>query len=171
MTWVGVSIALFGALGYALGAALQQFEAVRSGATLKLMRRPRWWLGGVIGFTGACLHAVALSFAPLIAVQPISVLTLVFAVPLAALMYGRRPHRAEILGSVAVAGGLLGVMILVPVHNVMPELSNQAAVGFLSVVGLVVVACHLAARRACGASKALLLSVGAGTFGMLFAFR
>ena len=42
MTWVGVSIALFGALGYALGAALQQFEAVRSGATLKLMRRPRF---------------------------------------------------------------------------------------------------------------------------------
>ncbi|GAA3425375.1 hypothetical protein GCM10018953_25580 [Streptosporangium nondiastaticum] len=64
MTWAGVTIALVGALGYALGAALQQFEAVTEGASLKLMRRPRWWIGGIIGFTGASLHAVALSLAP-----------------------------------------------------------------------------------------------------------
>ncbi len=32
MIWVGVAIALVGALGYALGAAIQQFEAVRDGA-------------------------------------------------------------------------------------------------------------------------------------------
>ena len=31
MIWLGVSIALVGALGYALGAALQQFEAVSEG--------------------------------------------------------------------------------------------------------------------------------------------
>lgn len=80
MTWLGVSIALLGALGYALGAALQQYEAVADGATLKLVRRPRWWIGGAIGFAGAALHAVALSFAPLIVVQPVSVTTLVFAV-------------------------------------------------------------------------------------------
>jgi hypothetical protein len=92
MTWVGVVIALAGALGYALGAALQQYEAVAEGASLlKLVRRPRWCIGGIIGLTGASLHAVALSFAPLVAVQPISVATLVFAVPLAALMYGRKP--------------------------------------------------------------------------------
>jgi hypothetical protein len=163
MTWVGVSIALFGAFGYALGAALQQFEAVSAGATLRLVRRPRWWIGGVIGFTGACLHALALSFAPLIAVQPISVATLVFAVPLAAMMYGRRPHRSEILGSVAVAAGLLGIMLLVPAHNVMPELSDRAAVGFLCVVGIVVAVSQLVARRVKGAVKALVLSIGAGS--------
>jgi hypothetical protein len=163
MTWVGVSIALVGAMGYALGAAIQQYEAVTTGATLRLVKRPRWWIGGAIGFTGACLHAVALSFAPLVAVQPISVATLVFAVPLAALMYGRRPHRGEILGSAAVAGGLLGVMLLVPMHAAPPELSSRAAVGFLACVGLVVIFCHIAARRAAGASKALLLSVGAGS--------
>ncbi|MFO7253198.1 MAG: hypothetical protein DIU60_020860, partial [Actinomycetes bacterium] len=98
MTWLGVSIALLGALGYALGAALQQYEAVADGATLKLVRRPRWWIGGAIGFAGAALHAVALSFAPLIVVQPVSVTTLVFAVPVAAWLYGRRPHRLEIVG-------------------------------------------------------------------------
>ncbi|GAA3007261.1 DMT family transporter [Streptosporangium longisporum] len=162
MTWVGISIALVGALGYALGAALQQFEAVSEGASLKLMKRPRWWLGGVIGFTGASLHAVALSFAPLIAVQPISVATLVFAVPLAALLHGRRPHRAEILGSLAVAVGLLVLMLLVPSHPVRPHMTNQEALGFLGCVGLVVLVTHLLSRRMTGSPQALVLSVGAG---------
>ncbi|MEV0232487.1 hypothetical protein [Nonomuraea sp. NPDC050786] len=162
MTWVGLIVALVGALGYALGAALQQYEAVAAGASLKLVRRPRWWIGGVIGFAGACLHAVALSFAPLVAVQPISVATLVFAVPLAAFLYGRRPYRAEIIGSIAVAVGLLWLMLLVPQHNVTPRLSDGAALGFLAVIGLIVLVTQLIATRVHGPSRALLLSVGAG---------
>ncbi|MET7333731.1 DMT family transporter [Nonomuraea sp. NPDC005650] len=162
MTWLGLIIALAGALGYALGAALQQYEAVAEGASLRLVRRPRWWIGGVIGFTGACLHAVALSFAPLIAVQPISVATLVFAVPLAAFMYGRKPYRAEIFGSIAVAVGLLWLMLLVPSHNVTPRLSDVAALVFLAVVGVIVLVTQLIATRVHGPSRALLLSVGAG---------
>ncbi|MEV4242088.1 DMT family transporter [Streptosporangium canum] len=162
MTWVGMSIALVGALGYALGAALQQFEAVSAGASLRLMRRPRWWVGGVIGFAGASMHAIALSFAPLVAVQPISVATLVFAVPLAAMLHGRRPHRAEIIGSIAVAVGLLGLMLLVPVHAVTPHMTGGEAFGFLACIGLVVLVAHLAARKAAGSTKALLLSIGAG---------
>jgi len=162
MTWVGISIALVGALGYALGAALQQFEAVSEGASLKLMRRPRWWFGGIVGLTGASLHAVALSFAPLITVQPISVLTLVFAVPLAAMLHGRRPHRAELVGSAAVAVGLLGLLLLVPVHPVKPHMTNSEALGFLGCVGLVVLVTHLVGRRMTGQAHALVLSVAAG---------
>jgi drug/metabolite transporter (DMT)-like permease len=162
MTWVGLLIALAGAFGYALGAALQQYEAVAEGASLRLVRRPRWWIGGVIGFTGASLHAVALSFAPLVAVQPISVATLVFAVPLAALMYGRRPHRAEILGSIAVAVGLIWLMLLVPAHNVTPRLGDGAALGFIAVIGAVALVTQLAANRVHGPGRALLLAIGAG---------
>lgn len=162
MTWVGLLIALAGALGYALGAALQQYEAVAEGASLKLVRRPRWWIGGIIGFAGASLHAVALSFAPLVAVQPISVATLVFAVPLAAYMYGRKPYKAEIFGSIAVAVGLLWLMLLVPQHNVKPSLSSGSALAFIAVIGVIVLITQLAARKAHGPSKALLLAIGAG---------
>ncbi|MEW9551373.1 DMT family transporter [Nonomuraea sp. NPDC050783] len=162
MTWAGLIIALVGALGYALGAALQQYEAVAEGASLKLVRRPRWWIGGVIGFTGACLHAVALSLAPLVVVQPISVATLVFAVPLAAFLYGRRPYRAEIIGSLAVAVGLLWLMLLVPEHDVTPRLGNGSALGFLAVIGGIVLVTQLAAARMHGPGRAMLLSVGAG---------
>ncbi|HEX4811511.1 MAG TPA: hypothetical protein VFV66_01985 [Nonomuraea sp.] len=162
MTWVGLIIALAGALGYALGAALQQYEAVAEGASLKLVKRPRWWIGGAIGLTGACLHAVALSFAPLVAVQPISVATLVFAVPLAAFMYGRKPYKAEIIGSIAVAVGLLWLMLLVPQHHVTPRLSDEAALGFLAVIGAIVLVTQVLATRVHGSARALLLSVGAG---------
>ncbi|WP_336206131.1 DMT family transporter [Nonomuraea sp. LPB2021202275-12-8] len=162
MTWVGVLIALAGALGYALGAALQQYEAVAEGASFRLVRRPRWWIGGIIGFTGASLHAVALSFAPLVAVQPISVATLVFAVPLAALMYGRKPYKAEILGSIAVAVGLLWLMMLVPQHHVTPRLGSGAALVFIAVIGVIVLVSQLAAARTRGPGRALLLSIGAG---------
>ncbi|MEV0597159.1 DMT family transporter [Nonomuraea cavernae] len=162
MSWAGLLIALAGALGYALGAALQQYEAVVEGASLKLVRRPRWWIGGIIGFTGACLHAVALSLAPLVVVQPISVATLVFAVPLAAFMYGRRPYKGEIFGSIAVAVGLLWLMMLVPTHNVTPRLSSGAAIAFIAVIGVVVLITQLAASRTRGPARALLLSVAAG---------
>ncbi|GGO01630.1 hypothetical protein GCM10010116_03040 [Microbispora rosea subsp. aerata] len=162
MTWVGVAVALVGALGYALGAALQQFEAVSEGATLALVRRPRWWIGGVIGFAGASLHAVALSVAPLVVVQPVSVATLVFAVPLAAALHGRRPRRAEIVGSIAVAVGLLGLMLLVPAHNVTPVLSDAHAVALIGCIGLVVAVTFTAARWARGPAKALLMAIGAG---------
>ncbi|WP_405140923.1 DMT family transporter [Sphaerisporangium sp. NBC_01403] len=163
MIWMGVSIALVGAFGYAGGAALQQYEAIHGGATLKLVKRPRWLIGGAIGLAGASLHAVALSFAPLVLVQPVSVATLVFAVPLAAALHGRRPKKAEVLGSIAVAVGLLGLMLLIPQSNTRPELSTPAALGFLACVGAVVAVCQLAARRARGSGKALLLSIGAGS--------
>ncbi|MFD2349360.1 hypothetical protein ACFSTC_08205 [Nonomuraea ferruginea] len=132
------------------------------GASLRLMRRPRWWIGGVIGFTGACLHAVALSFAPLVAVQPISVATLVFAVPLAAFMYGRKPYKAEIFGSIAVAVGLLWLMMLVPHQDVTPRLSDGAALGFIGVITLIALATQVAAARVRGPVRAMLLAIGAG---------
>ncbi|MEO3808215.1 DMT family transporter [Sphaerisporangium sp. B11E5] len=162
MIWAGITVALIGALGYAVGAALQQYEVVRGGASLKLVRRPRWFIGGVVGLAGAGLHALALALAPLVIVQPVSVTTLVFAVPLAAVLHGRRPSKAEVIGSVAVAGGLLGLMMLIPHDDSRPELSTPAALWFLACVGTVTAVCELVARRLRGPAKALVLSVGAG---------
>ncbi|MFC6086283.1 DMT family transporter [Sphaerisporangium aureirubrum] len=162
MIWAGITVALVGALGYAVGAALQQYEVVRGGATLKLVRRPRWFIGGVVGLAGAVLHALALALAPLVIVQPVSVTTLVFAVPLAALLHGRRPSKQEVIGSIAVAGGLLGLMMLIPHDDVRPELSTSAALWFLACVGAVAGICEVAARRFQGPARALVLSIGAG---------
>ncbi|GAA4891998.1 hypothetical protein LX16_2086 [Stackebrandtia albiflava] len=161
--WWGVLIAFAGAFGYALGAAIQQLDAVKLGANRRLMRQPRWWIGGAISFTGACLHAVALSMAPLTIIQPISMTTLVYAVPLAAKLHGRRPRKAELLGSVAVSIGLAGLMLMIPIHDAdNPVLPDGAAVMFLAAVLTVVVVSQLLGRRCSGPMKALVFAVGAG---------
>lgn len=160
--WLGVIIAFAGAFGYALGAAIQQLDAVALGATRHLMRSRRWWVGGGISFSGACLHAVALSFAPLTIIQPISMTTLVYAVPLAAKLHGRKPRRSELVGSLAVSVGLAGLMLLLPVHNVVPHLGNGPAIGFLLVVCAIVVLSQLVGRAVKGPWRALTFALGAG---------
>lgn len=161
--WWGVVIAFAGAFGYALGAAIQQLDAVRLGANRQLMKQPRWWIGGAISFTGACLHAVALSMAPLTIIQPISMTTLVYAVPLAAKLHGRRPRKAELLGSAAVSVGLAGLMLMIPIHDAdTPVLGDGLALWFLAAVLVTVVASQLIGRRVSGPVKALVFAIGAG---------
>jgi drug/metabolite transporter (DMT)-like permease len=126
------------------------------------MRRPRWWLGGGISFTGACLHAVALSMASLTIIQPISMTTLVYAVPLAARMHRRRPRKAELIGSAAVSVGLAGLMLMMPVSHSTPHLSNGVAVLFLVGVLVFVAVTQIAGRFADGPHRALWFALGAG---------
>lgn len=161
--WWGVIIAFAGAFGYALGAAIQQLDAVRLGANRALMRQPRWWIGGAISFTGACLHAVALAFAPLTIIQPISMTTLVYAVPLAAKFHGRKARKAELLGSAAVSVGLAGLMLMIPIHEAgTPVLTDELALWFLGAVLLIVLVSQVVGQRVGGPVKALVFAIGAG---------
>ena len=161
--WIGILIAFAGAFSYALGAAIQQLDAVELGATRALLRRPRWWIGGAISFLGACLHAVALVMAPLTIIQPISMTTLVYAVPLAAKLHGRKPRRAELIGSVAVSIGLAGLMAMIPLNdNETPTLGDGPAIGFLVAVLVFVAATQLIGSRLSGPRRALFYALGAG---------
>lgn len=161
--WIGVLIAFAGAFSYALGAAIQQLDAVKLGATRALLRQPRWWVGGAISFAGACLHAVALVMAPLTIIQPISMTTLVYAVPLAAKLHGRKPRRAELIGSVAVSIGLAGLMAMIPLSdNETPKLADGPAIAFLAGVLVFVAVTQVIGMRTSGPSRALFYALGAG---------
>ncbi|ADD44044.1 hypothetical protein [Stackebrandtia nassauensis] len=161
--WLGVLIAFVGAFSYALGAAIQQLDAVKLGANRALLKQPRWWIGGAISFLGACLHAVALIMAPLTIIQPISMTTLVYAVPLAAKLHGRKPRRAELLGSVAVSIGLAGLMAMIPLSdNKTPTLDSGPAIGFLVGVLAFVAVTQFIGSRATGPHRALFYALGAG---------
>lgn len=161
--WLGVLIAFAGAFSYALGAAIQQLDAVKLGATRALLRQPRWWIGGAISFAGACLHAVALVMAPLTIIQPISMTTLVYAVPLAAKLHGRKPRRAELIGSVAVSIGLAGLMAMIPLSdNETPTLDTGPAIAFLVGVLAFVAVTQLIGLKLRGPNRALFYALGAG---------
>jgi drug/metabolite transporter (DMT)-like permease len=82
----------------------------------QLMRRPWWWLAVLATITGAGLHIAALSLGPLSLVQPLGVLTLVFALPLGARLGARVVTRREWAAASAVALGLAGVLAVAPHH-------------------------------------------------------
>ncbi|MFE3450745.1 DMT family transporter [Nonomuraea sp. NPDC059194] len=166
MTVIAAAVALVGSLFFALGAALQQFEAIGSGSAkpslLSLAKKPRWLLGGVSIAAGGGLHILALGLGPLTVVQPMGVASLLFALPIAAGLHGRRPSRNELAAAATVAIGLIGLVLLVPPHQGPTYLSPDGAVTLLAVAGVAAVLLWAGARVASPAGRAALLATSAG---------
>ncbi|MEV4167312.1 DMT family transporter [Nonomuraea dietziae] len=164
MTVLAAAVALFGSLFFALGAALQQFEAADSAkpGLLALLRKPRWLIGGVSISVGGGLHIVALGLGPLTVVQPMGVASLLFALPIAAGLHGRRPSRRELAAAATVAIGLIGLVLLVPAHDGPTYLSPRGAATLLAVAGIAAVLLWAGARVASPAGRAALLATSAG---------
>jgi drug/metabolite transporter (DMT)-like permease len=116
---MAVALALAAALLFALGTVLQQRVAAAApdeagGASflLRLARRPLWLAGvaaDALGFVG---QAAALAVGRLSVVQPLLAASLVFALPLAAALDGRRVRRRQMLAALGVTGGLALFLVL-----------------------------------------------------------
>ncbi|MEU5867927.1 MULTISPECIES: DMT family transporter [unclassified Nonomuraea] len=164
MSVLAAAIALVGSLFFALGAALQQFEAAGSAkpALLTLLRRPRWLLGGVSIVTGGGLHIVALGLGPLTVVQPMGVASLLFALPIAAALHGRRPSGKELAAAGVVAAGLIGLVLLVPESDGPTYLAPTGVLTLLAVSGVATVLLWAGSKAASPAGRAALLATGSG---------
>ncbi|MDF5752757.1 DMT family transporter [Spongiactinospora sp. TRM90649] len=164
MTVVAAGVALLGALFFALGAALQQLEAVRTAEVglLRLARRPRWLLGGLSITTGGALHIVALTLGPLTVVQPMGVASLLFALPISAALIGRRPARAELTAAATVSAGLIGLVLIVPPAWDTPTLTGKGTFTLLSVAGIAALVLWAGSRTATPSLRASLLAAGSG---------
>lgn len=171
-TWPAVLVALIGALFFALGAALQQYEAAGTadagslGRLRRLLRRPRWLAGGAALAGGTGLHVVALGMGPLTVVQPIGAASLLFAMPIAAVMHGRRARAGELAAAAAVGAGLIVLVLRVPEQSGPPRLSDVQALWLLAGAAAAAAVCWAGARRAAPAVRAAL---AAGAAGALFA--
>jgi drug/metabolite transporter (DMT)-like permease len=164
MTVLAAVIALVGSLFFALGAALQQFEAAGTAkpGLLMLMRRPRWLLGGLSILSGGGLHIVALGLGPLTVVQPMGVASLLFALPIAATLHHRRPSRKELSAAGLVAAGLIGLVLLVPASDGPTYLSPNGVLTLLAVSGVASVLLWAGSRIASPAGRAALLATSSG---------
>lgn len=133
VTGLSVSLALIGALLFAVSAALQQHSArttarrmAVAGTTLggpvrevpprvpkllaRLAREPLWWLGWSAGAVGFGAQALALHLGSIVIVQAFVVTQLLFALPLGAVFTGSRPLRRDWYGAAAVCAGLALLM-------------------------------------------------------------
>ncbi|WP_207755700.1 DMT family transporter [Nonomuraea cypriaca] len=164
MTVLAAAIALVGSLFFALGAALQQFEAAGTAnpGLLALLRRPRWLIGGASILTGGGLHIVALGLGPLTVVQPMGVASLLFALPIAATLHGRRPSRAELGAAGVVAAGLIILVLLVPESDGPTHLGPQGVLTLLGVAGIAAVLLWAGSKAASPAGRSALLATSSG---------
>lgn len=136
---VSVLLCLISAAAYAAAAIAQERVAATSdGVTYAPLRRPGWWGAVALTGVGAALHVVALALGPLSLVQPLGALTLVFALPMAALLVHRPVGAARWRGAVLTTVGLAGLLSLTGTPH--PESLGGAERPVLAAVVLAAVA-------------------------------
>ncbi|MFI6348478.1 DMT family transporter [Streptomyces sp. NPDC050560] len=109
---LSVLLALVSAVAYAAGAVVQERVAADTRGQYAPLRRPSWWAAVVLNGLGGLLHVAALAYGPLSLVQPLGALTIVFALPMAALFVGRRAGATAWRGAVMATVGLAGLLSL-----------------------------------------------------------
>ncbi|MGW3568955.1 DMT family transporter [Streptomyces sp. NPDC000941] len=110
---LSVLLALASAVCYAAGAILQEHVAATTPPRpYAALRRGRWWTAVVLNGTGAVLHVLALAYGPLSVVQPLGALTIVFALPMAAVFVRRPVGAAGWRGALLATTGLAGMLSL-----------------------------------------------------------
>lgn len=171
---LSVLLCLVSALAYAGGAIVQERVAASTpDRRYAPLRRGVWWVAVGLNGLGALLHVVALAYGPLSLVQPLGALTIVFALPLAAVFVRRRAGAAAWRGAVLATVGLAGLLALTGGSG----RAEQALAGdersvLLVVTAGVVLVLFLAAHRMHRAVlHSVLLAAAAGTaFGMASVF-
>ncbi|MFF4979043.1 DMT family transporter [Streptomyces sp. NPDC001046] len=170
---LSVLLSLVSAFAYAGGAIVQERVAESSpGEQYAPLRRPGWWAAVALNGLGGLLHVVALAYGPLSLVQPLGALTIVVALPMAALFVGRRAGATAWRGAIMATVGLAGLLSLVAASDAQ-SLSGAERVAVALVTAGAVVALMIAARAAHRhpAVRSMLLATASGiAFGMSSVF-
>ncbi|MBX5440044.1 MAG: DMT family transporter [Solirubrobacteraceae bacterium] len=168
-----IALAVVAALFFALGTVLQQkagldepVEGSSAGLLLQMVRRPMWLAGIAADGLGFAAQFVALAVGRVAVVQPLLVLSVVFALPLGARLTSQRVTRLDIGAAIVVTLGLVAFLAIADPHGG----RDDAPVGDWLVTGLVcaavIVPLVVASRRLAGAA-ARAATLGACT-GILF---
>ncbi|MFF9779899.1 DMT family transporter [Streptomyces sp. NPDC013978] len=170
---LSVLLSFVSAVAYAGGAIVQERVAVSSsGRSYAPLRRPVWWAAVGLNGLGGLLHVVALAYGPLSLVQPLGALTIVFALPMAALFVGRRAGATAWRGAIMATVGLAGLLSLVGSADAQSlDTAQRVLVAVVSggAVAALMVAGHAAHRHP--AVRSILLAVASGVaFGMSSVF-
>ena len=166
---IAIAAALLAGACFAAGGVLQQREASarpdREALSVRLLidlaHDPLWWLGIGFAFVSYVLEALALSFGPLVLVQPLIVTELLFALPISVRWRGMRMTRREWSGTVAVAAGLaVGIAASSPSAGrpTAPPADWATALGAVACLALLAVA---TGRARTGPARSSLFALGA----------
>lgn len=150
---IGIPLALLGAVFMSFGAqyqhrGVQKVERLtqQSGGTgltggqlLNLLRRPSWVIGTVMLGLAIICQLSALSFAPLILVQPVGAISLVITTLLNARISGHRPTRRSIAAITMCVGGIFIFVTIAALYATETAVSNEQLLTILVILAAVMV--------------------------------
>ncbi|MEU1484073.1 DMT family transporter [Streptomyces sp. NPDC005752] len=167
-----VLLSLVSAVAYAAGAIVQErVAAAGDSRPYAPLRNGAWWVAVALNGVGAVLHVVALAYGPLSLVQPLGALTIVFALPMAAIFVRRRAGRTAWRGALMATVGLAGLLALTGSagsHTLAGPEQLVLAAGTFGAVALLMVLARGLHRPML---RSVVLATGAGVaFGMASVF-
>ncbi|MFC5799881.1 DMT family transporter [Streptomyces formicae] len=179
---LSVLLSLVSAVAYAAAAIVQERVAVGTpGGPSSLLRDVRWWAAVGLSGVGGLLHVVALAYGPLSLVQPLGALTIVFALPMAAL-FARDAVRAgpgarrvadatAWRGALPATAGLAGLLALTGPADSRPPDGDDRTVLAAVAFGAIAVLLLLARRVRRPVLRGVVLATGSGVaFGVASVF-
>ncbi|MEU9700624.1 DMT family transporter [Streptomyces sp. NPDC047981] len=169
---LSVLLSLVSAVAYAAAAIVQErVAASAAGLTYAPLRNPAWWGAVLLNGLGAALHVAALAYGPLSVVQPLGALTIVFALPMAALFVGRKAGRTAWRGALMATVGLAGLLSLTGGSDGQSLADAERwllAAGTFGVVAVLFTAAHVVGRSVL---RGIVLAAAAGVaFGIASVF-
>ncbi|MFJ6852506.1 DMT family transporter [Streptomyces sp. NPDC091271] len=169
---LSVLLSLVSAVAYAAGAIVQErVAAAGDSRPYAPLRNGTWWVAVALNGVGAVLHVVALAYGPLSLVQPLGALTIVFALPMAAVFVRRRAGRTAWRGALMATVGLAGLLALTGSAGSHTLAGPEQLMLAAGTSGAVVVLLVLAKGLHRPMLRSVVLAVGAGVaFGMASVF-
>jgi drug/metabolite transporter (DMT)-like permease len=176
-TDIATVLALSSAVCIAISDVLQQrathriTDASRSNLELlaKLFRYPRWRWGAVMIVVGIALQAAALGQGSVLLVQALSVLALLFALPVSARLAHRRVTGREWIWAAVLTAAIVVVVTVGKPQAGHSGASLQTWAAVVAVLGPLLIGCVIAARVVGGAFAAVLLAFVSGSLWAVFA--
>ncbi len=165
----GPVLAFVAAIAFALGTVLQQRGTLETSSgsgdshwLIQILRKPIWLAGMLLQVSGWVLQAVALDKGPLMAVQAITTLSLVFALPFGAWLTHQRIDTKVALGATAIVAG---IVLFLSVGSPKGGTTHPSPLTWwlacLVILALVLITAGLGRSRK-GAARALLFGAAAG---------
>lgn len=142
---IAIALCVAVAVAYAVAALIQARYAHLT--VLQLVRVPVLWVAIGLNGLGAALHVTSLNFGPLSLIQPLGVLTLVIAVPLAAMTARRRATRLELTGMASTVIGLAGLTLIIGTTGKAHALVPRELVGLVVATAALVTVLGAMGRR------------------------
>jgi drug/metabolite transporter (DMT)-like permease len=153
---MAITLALISAALFALGTVLEER------ALLALAHRRVWLVGMAVDGLAVLAQAGALDAGQLSVVQPLLSSSLVFALPLAAALEGRRVGRTPMLAALVVTGGLGMFLLLADPAGGRTDVATTTWLIAFAACGVIAAALALGGRRGSPTRRAALLGAAGG---------